>query len=179
MLRKYLLFLLVLFGLSITKSSHAVINVGLQPNDLYERYISVISTTVWSVNVETGTVQLTVSEVFKGDYTKGEVITITVAMEQLEVVFKDQISTGFITQGKPIVAFVGKKHRTRSKDILFYTDGFQIGVMESKNEWQWTSTDSEEIGTDGETISTMMGTWNGSAEMLIKMMSDVDRKSVV
>lgn len=173
MLKKYLLFLLVLFGLSITKLSHAVINVGLQPNDLYERYISVISTTVRSVNVETGSVQLTVGEVFKGDYTKGEVITITVDMEQLEVVFKDQISTGFIKIGKPIVAFVGKTHRTRSNDLLFYTDGFQIGVMENKNEWQWTSTDSEDIGTDGETISTMMGTWNGSTEMLIKMMSDV------
>ena len=78
MLRKYLLFLLVLFGLSITKSSHAVINVGLQPNDLYQRYLSVISTTVQSVNVETSTIQLVVNDVFKGEYTKGEVVDTTI-----------------------------------------------------------------------------------------------------
>lgn len=173
MLKKYQLFLLLLFGLSITHSSFAVINVGLQPNDLYQRYLSVISTTVQSVDVETGTIQLVVNEAFKGDYIKGEVVTIKVAMEKLKLVFKDQVSTGFIAQGKPIVAFVGKNHRTRSKDLLFYADGFQIGTMESKNVWNWTSTDSEEVGTDGDAISTMMGTWNGSPEKLIKMMSDV------
>jgi len=173
MLKKLQLFFLLLFGLLITQTSFAVINVGLQPNDLYERYLSVISTTVQSVDVETGTIQLVVNEAFKGDYAKGELVTIKVALEKLKGVLNDQVSTGFIAQGKPIVAFVGKNHRTRSKDILFYTDGFQIGAMESKNVWNWTSTDSEEIGTDGATISTMMGTWNGSQEKLIQMMSDV------
>ena len=173
MLKKYIFFLLVLLGFSIIRSSFAVINVGLQPGDLYQRYLSVISTTIQSVDVEAGIIQLKVKDVFKGEYSKGEVVSIEVALEEVGIVFRDQISTGSIAEGKPIIAFIGKKHRTRSKDILFYTDGFQIGELESNKVLRWKSTDNREVGTDGEVISTMMGTWNGSSEMLIKMMSDI------
>lgn len=152
----------------------AVINVGLQPSDLFERHETVLSGQIERVDREAEKLFLRVTTLHKGDTPKvGEVIEIAAVEAMAGALKPGGAELTDFAPGKPIAAFVGKRQRRRENELLFYAGSFYLGVRESATRWKWNAGDTQMLGVDGQPVPTMLGTWNGSTPQLIRMLADV------
>ncbi len=146
----------------------AVINPGLQPPDLYDRYRNVFIAEVTRVHPGTG-LTITVKEVLKGEYK---------TKQEIQLVFADGIKGELkkLKPGAPIAALAGGKRRRREKRFMLYLDGFFLGQMQDLKTWNVDSGDVRVV--DGKPIPTLAGTWNGSTEQLCRMLRDARKGTV-
>jgi hypothetical protein len=157
-------------------SLRAVINVGLQPSDLYERHESVLSGEIERVDRDAGKFFLRVTALHKGESPKvGDVIEIAAVEAMAGALKAGATAPADIAADQPVVAFVGKRQRRRENELLFYAGSFFLGVRESPTQWKWNAGDTQMAGTDGKPVPTMQGTWNGSTAQLVRMCADLAR----
>jgi hypothetical protein len=142
----------------------ALVNPSLQPFDLYERYVAVLSLEVVSVDADKRTMVLAVRHVLKGDFA-ARTITVNATAEAVAGAFQLLPEPGLA-----IVAFVGKGKRGAT-DVLFYAGGegqWQIATVRASGDaatsaaWDWTEVLKEE----------MFGTFNGHPAQLGAMLRD-------
>ncbi len=154
----------------------AVINVGLQPADLFERYETVLTGEIERVDEEAGGFFLRVTALHKGETPEvGEIIEIS-AVDAMAEALADQVDPIVdIAPGKPVAAFVGMRQRRAEDQLLFYAGGFYLGTRVSDSRWNWTDGDTQMTGVDGQPVPTMAGTWNGSTPQLNHMLEDLAR----
>ncbi|MDP3072481.1 MAG: VCBS repeat-containing protein [Opitutaceae bacterium] len=154
----------------------AVINVGLQPSDLFQRHETVLSGEIERVDRDAGKFFLRVTALHKGDSPKvGDVIEIAAVDAMAGVLTAGASAPTDIAVGQPVAAFVGKRQRRRENELLFYAGAFYLGLRESPTQWKWNAGDTQLIGTDGKPVPTMLGTWNGSTPQLVRMLADLAR----
>lgn len=169
-------FLPVLILAVLVSPLHAVINVGLQPSDLFQRHESVVSGEIDRVDRDAGKFFLRVTALHKGDAPKvGDVIEIAAVDAMAGALKAGPSAPADIAPGQSLVAFVGKRQRRRENELLFYAGGFYLGLRESPTQWKWNAGDTQMVGTDGQPVPTMLGTWNGSTAQLIRMCADLAR----
>ncbi len=155
---------------------HAVINVGLQPSDLFERHENVVSGVIEHVEPMEGTFRLRVTAVHKGTAPAiGDNVTVKAGEAMAPFLRPGLQQLTEIAPGKPVAAFVGKRQRRRENELLFFAGGFFLGERTGVSRWDWTAGDSQMTGVDGQAVPTMRGTWNGSTPQLIRMLEDVAR----
>lgn len=172
------IFALVTFGILalLPVSLRAVINVGLQPSDLFERHEFVLSGEIDRVDRDAGKFFLRVSAVHKGVSPKiGDVIEVAAVEAMAGALKAGATAPADIAPGHPVVAFVGKRQRRRENELLFYAGSFYLGIRESPTQWKWNAGDTQMVGTDGKPVPTMQGTWNGSTAQLVRMCADLAR----
>jgi len=158
--------LTALFGLCGSLPSSAVINPSLQPGHLAERYVSVLSCRVTSVDKSAMSAVLTVEGVAKGEFAAKEVV-LTVADGTLaEAILSLQ-------KGQTLVAYAGKTRNRHENDILYYTGRgiWYLATMED-GPGQWKILSSADKGKDPSSSEIMFGTFNGQVESLWEMMQD-------
>jgi hypothetical protein len=152
-------------------TAFALINPGLQPADLFQRYVHVVSARVESVESSDQTVTLKILEHFRGDSLTKQIITVafgTAVAGDFQRAVGDELQVG-----SEVVAFVGKKSRRRANDLMLYADGFYLGQRRDESNWLLDQGDSALLGIDGNTIDSLSGTWNGSTQQLIALLADV------
>jgi hypothetical protein len=152
-------------------SAHAVINVGLQPYDLFQtRYKHVVILTINTVEAEAGLVHCEVTESLKGKIEAGQKIQLSFVgdMKQMVALYDEQ---GDFKPGKSIVCLAGRTRRT--KDLMIYANGFYLGQMTDTAHWTLNKSGQAMTGVDGQAINTLAGTWNGSTEQLVRMVRDI------
>lgn len=149
---------------TLSAGAIGLVNPSLQPFDLYERYLVVLSLEVVSVDPDKRTMVLAVRHVVKGDFAAR---TITVSATAEAVIGAFQLLP---EPGLAVVAFVGKGRRG-ANDVLFYAGGegqWQLGTVRAAGDaataatWEWTEVLKEE----------MFGTFNGHPAQLATMMRD-------
>jgi len=151
--------------------AHAVINVGLQPYDLFQsRYKQVVILTIDTVEPQAGLVYCKVTESLKGKIGVGQKIQLSFVgdMKQMVAQYDEQ---GDFKPGKPIVCLAGRTRRT--KDLMIYANGFYLGQMTDVAHWTLDKSGQAMTGVDGQAINTLAGTWNGSTEQLARMVRDI------
>ncbi len=157
----------VALAASLALPAHALVNPQLQPIDLYERFNAVVALRVTAIDDEARTVTLAVTRICKGRFAPREVvIALAEDDEKVRTAFEE-----LIWEGQTLVAFVGKPRRTHEGELLFYAGSgrWQVGALERLDDmsaWRWT----EDLGN-----GDMFGTFNGAAERLVEMMSDMAR----
>lgn len=162
---------LILAALLVTASeAPAVINVGLQPADLFKsRYDRILILKIDAVDTSAGTISCKVDTALKGE---SAVSDITLKFDpSLVEVLAGAVSDGDIEVGDPVAVFAGRKRR--SKDFMLYANAFYLGSATSPGEWTINATSAEMAGSDGKQIGTLAGTWNGSTERLVQMLEDI------
>jgi hypothetical protein len=152
-------------------SASALINPGLQPTDLYDRYTDVVSASVEKVNAADQTLTLKIIERYRGEAISNEFVQVQFAGDVAGDF--DRAAGSELKPGTRIVAFVGKDSRRRRDDIMLYADGFYLGSRTDAEHWTLDKGDTALLGIDGQAIDSLMGTWNGSSEQLMQMMADV------
>jgi hypothetical protein len=162
-----------MLALLLAPSLYALVNPSLQPINLYERYVYVLSAKVASVDEARGVMQLDVLEVYKGDFPSKQItLEFTPVSEQADDL--DPMDEGGASGMEPpevgqvVVAYVGKTLRRRERDVMIYVGNriwHEIEMHDTAKpaEWKWIATAEE----------TMVGTFNGSAERFADMMRDV------
>jgi hypothetical protein len=157
-------------------SLRAVINVGLQPSDLFQRHESVLSGEIDRVDRDAGKFFLRVTALHKGESPKiGDMIEIAAVEAMANALKPNAPALPDIAPGQSVVAFVGKRQRRRENELLFYAGAFYLGLRESPTQWKWNAGDTQMVGTDGQPVPTMQGTWNGSTAQLVRMCADLAR----
>ena len=163
-------------ALLLVPTLHAVINVGLQPSDLFQRHESVLSGEIERVDRDAGKFFVRVTALHKGDAPKiGDMIEIAAVEAMAGALKAGPSAPADIAPGQPVVAFVGKRQRRRENELLFYAGAFYLGLRESPTQWKWNAGDTQMVGTDGQPVPTMLGTWNGSTAQLVRMCADLAR----
>lgn len=159
-MRKYLG---VIIGLLLLAGGEATayINPSLQPMKLGSRYEAVIGTVVEERDVDAGTMQLKVTEVYSGEFAAETISVSTVEATRDEPIFLDD--------GHRIVAFVSAKRRP--DEVLFYTGGGvwqEAEIVEDEHtRWKWT------VVHDEQTVGSLFGTYNGNHGRFLEMMADL------
>lgn len=151
--------------------AQAVINVGLQPYDLFQtRYKQVVILTINSVESQAGIVDCKVTESLKGGIAVGQSVQLHFVgdMKRMVSQYDEQ---GDFKPGKPVVCLAGRTRRT--KDLMIYANGFYLGQMTDTAHWTLDKSGQAMTGIDGQAINTLAGTWNGSTEQLARMMRDI------
>jgi len=165
----FLTSLALFITLGATCPLQAVINPKLQPSHLAGIYLNVLSCRVTAVDVEARTVTLEVLGAAKGK-PAAKVITMTAGDQGLaEAVLS-------LRRGQSIVAFAGKKHRRRAKDVLYYVGGgawYSARMSDAPD--RWTILADADKGKDASSSEIMFGTFNGKVETLWEMMQDTAR----
>ena len=148
-----------------SRSALALINPGLQPSDLYDRYDVVLTLKVTAADADKQTAQLKVIQVCKGDF----------APRKIELAASEETKEAFELFAQPnavVVAYVGQKDRKKPDGLLFYPEcggRWQMGAKDPKDPalWQWTRDIDPAVEGEG-----MAGTFNGASERLAEMMAD-------
>lgn len=157
--------------LATVHSAHAVINVGLQPYDLYQyRYDHVVVLKIVTADQARGMLACRVAQSFKGAIEVGMAVQLRFA-DAMKDLGSAAIEAGELKAGAKIVVFAGR--RRRPKDIMIYANTFYLGSMQDAATWILDRSGQTEVGMAGETISTLAGTWNGSTEQLIHLLADI------
>jgi len=147
--------------------AHAIINPSLQPIHLYERYDTVLALRIADVDEDQHTAILAVVATIKGTFAPKQVV-LSEANEDVGNAFE-----ALMWKDQAVVAFVGKKLRGHEWETLFYPGRgrWQIGRLDPSDpsKWQWTK------DIDPSVNEQMFGTFNGSAERLVEMMTDLAR----
>jgi len=153
--------LLILVG----PATLGIINPGLQPSDLYNRYDVVLNLKVVSSDAEKQTAVLEVVRVCKGDFAP-KTISLAVSGSEVTAAF------GLLGQpGSVIVAYCGQKGRKPADKLCFYPGSgrWQIGTVDARDPSRWLWTEDIDPAVDG---TGMSGTFNGGTERLAEMMED-------
>ena len=164
-----LISLALLIGLVAASPLYGVINPKLQPSHLADRYLSVLSCRVTSVDKSALTAVLKVEGVSKGDFAPKEV-TLTAGDKDLAEAILS------LRKGQTLVAYAGKKRRRREKDVLYYVGGglwYTATMIDGPG--KWTILGNADKGKDPSSSEVMFGTFNGKVESLWEMMRDTAR----
>jgi hypothetical protein len=166
-----LLVLASCIGLGSARSTHAVINAGLQPYDLYQsRYDQVAVLEIGTADPEAAVMTCRVAQSFKGSLEVGRTIQVGF-VDSMKGPGSSAIKAGELKAGLRFVVFAGR--RRRPKDIMIYAETFYLGSMQDAATWVLDRSGEMTVGIDGETIGTLAGTWNGSTEQLIRLLEDI------
>ena len=161
--------------LVFTSSSHAVINAGLQPFDLFQQYSQIFAGKVTAVDKAQHTFTLSVDESFKGSYTRSQEIVVK-ATETQHDAFIRRAEDGELVRGAHVAVLMGGKgRRSENKALLYFGKSFCIGTKMSETQIEWSRSDDEAVGIDGAKISTMAGTWYGSTKQFIRLLDDISQ----
>ena len=158
----------------------ALVNPSFQPSHLYERYKVVLSGEVVSAElsnddetVESGTVKLKVTGVYKGEFPGKEIVIDVPAIDDRPEVRHDPCPDWNIWdaayEGHTFVAYVGSTRRRGEKEILFCCGEHvwhHAGIGDLAMPAAWTC----HAAGDAE---APRGTFNGSALRLAQMMRDM------
>ena len=152
----------------------AVINAGLQPVDLYQRYSNVFAGEITAIDKSQHTFTLSVRQSFKGSYTAGQEITVKAAEAQHDA-FMRRMDDGELMRGAEVAVLLGGRGRQSKKTLLYFGKSFCIGQKAGANQIDWQRGEDEAVGTDGDRVSTMAGTWYGSTTQFIHMLDDISK----
>ena len=159
----------LLIGLVAASPLYGVINPKLQPSHLADRYLNVLSCRVTSIDKRALTVVVKVEGVSKGDFAPKEVTLRATDKGLAEAVLS-------LRKGQTIVAYAGKKHRRREKDVLYYVGGgLWYAATMTDRPGKWTILANADKGKDPSSSEIMFGTFNGNVESLWEMMRDTAR----
>jgi FG-GAP-like repeat len=151
--------------------AHAVINVGLQPHDLYQtRYSQVSILEITAVDAATGVLETKVIRTLKGDIKVDAPIKLELTGD-MKSVMPEVIAQGDFTVGAKAVVFAGRTRRP--KDLMVYAGSFFLGEMAAPDHGKLDKSGTAMTGVDGQEISTLAGTWNGTTEQLIVLLEDI------
>ena len=155
--------------LYVAGSTRALINPLLQPQDLAERYRSVLIGEVAALDRSAGAFDVRVTRVLAGDVEPGATIRIAPTSEPLKRTLGLAIDAGDLAVGDTWVGLASGKGRGARDRFMFYTTiGWGLGRMASDADWRWSDTEGGSSPDD----LPLAGTWCGSAEMLARLMSD-------
>ncbi len=148
-------------------AAHALINPGLQPSNLYDRYDAVLTLKVSAVDTEKKTIELEVVKVCKGDFAPKK-IELTGTAEEVAEAFDI-----YANKGDTFVAFLGQKKARKPDALFFYPNAlgrWQVGNKDTKDpaRWEWTQDLNPQEDGEGQA-----GIFNGSSERLAEMMADM------
>ena len=144
----------------------ALINPGLQPSDLYERYEVVLLLKVTAIDAEAKTARLEVSRVIKGSFAP-----TTIALSVGDPAADSGYGT-IAAPGAEVLAYVGGRRQADKICIYPGSGRWQIGRKDPQNAALWKLTEDLDPAIDGVGMS---GTFNGAIERLVEMMSDQAR----
>ncbi|MFC1652755.1 FG-GAP repeat domain-containing protein [Planctomycetota bacterium] len=161
--------------LALASSTYAVINAGLQPVDLYQRYRNVFAGEITTISKSQLSFTLRVTDSFKGSYTADQIITVTAANDQSDA-FTRRAGDGELVRGAKVAVLLGGTgRRSQNKALLYFGKSFCIGTKMSETQIEWSRSDDEAVGIDGAKISTMAGTWYGSTKQFIRLLDDISQ----
>jgi hypothetical protein len=149
----------------------AVINVGLQPYDLYHsRYDRVFVLQIEQIDVGASELRCSLLKTFKGaaDASSELRLSFDPALSQ---VLAEAVEDGDIGVGDPIAVFAGRKRASR--EFMLYANAWYLGSATEPAVMHIDKTSQLQTGLDGEQISTLAGTWNGSTVRLVEMLEDI------
>ncbi len=141
----------------------ALINPGLQPSDLFERYEVVLLLKITAIDEQAKNATVEVTRVIKGQFAPTSIV----------LALGDPAAAGayeiFARPGVTLIAYVGG--RRQADKICFYPAGgrWQFGSKDPTDPSRWTWTEDLDPATDG---TGMSGTYNGATERLAEMMDD-------
>lgn len=146
---------------ALAVGSMAVVNPGLQPNDLFDRNRLVVAAVVTAIDAEKGSMTLKVEEVLKGALPPGDIVMTTVN--------GDERMKSRLRPGDMIIAYgqePKKKGTPAENDLLMYIGyhDWHIASLDpaKPNVWSWKAQGAE----------LLAGTFNGQDRMLLQMMRD-------
>lgn len=162
---------LALWALFLPSPARAVINVGLQPYDLYQtRYSQVSILEITRVDATAGVLETKITRTLKGDLKVGDAVKLEFA-GGMKSVMPEAIAQGDLVVGKKTVVFAGRTRRP--KDLMVYAGSFFLGEMAAPDRWVLDKSGTDMTGVDGQEISTLAGTWNGMTEQLVTLVEDI------
>lgn len=165
-----LLFAAAVFVLTASPAL-AVINVGLQPHDLYQtRYSQVSILEITSVDAAAGILETKIVRTLKGGLKVGDAVKLEL-IGDMKSVMPEAIAQGDFVVGRKAVVFAGRTRRP--KDLMVYAGSFFLGEMAAPDRWALDKSGTEMTGVDGQEISTLAGTWNGMTDQLVTLVEDI------
>ncbi len=172
-------FLLVIFvgaiaWLARPIPSLALINVGLQPADLFERNALAFVGKVEAVDAQADSFTLRIERAVKGEMPQQAKITVRAGEAMKGRLTSDQYDYELMPDA-PFVAFIGGARGQRNQ-VLLYRDGWFIATVQADGSWLWSADDKQAIGVDDAAVPTMAGTWNGSTTMFARLLDDLAAK---
>jgi FG-GAP-like repeat len=160
-----------LCALLLPAPAPAVINVGLQPYDLYQtRYSQVSILEITRVDAATGVLETKIIRTLKGGLKVGDAVKLEFTAE-MKAVMPEVIAQGDFVVGKKAVVFAGRTRRP--KDLMVYAGSFFLGEMTAPDRWSLDKSGTAMTGVDGQEISTLAGTWNGMTDQLVTLLEDI------
>lgn len=149
----------------------AIVNPGLQPIHLMDRYSVVLGGEVLAVDAKARSFTLRITEVVKGTFVVKEVV-VDASSEAVAMSFAN------IRAGQVITAFVGKTRRGRERELMLYSGNGKWGQGEmaegDPGHWSWTA-DPDQTQEEGKGAATMWGTFAGREDRLLELMRDQAR----
>ncbi|WP_160167329.1 FG-GAP repeat domain-containing protein [Rhodopirellula sp. SWK7] len=165
------LFVLTMASAVLPSTSHAVINAGLQPSDLFHsRYTTVCILDILEVDPASGAAKCKISRSLKGKLSEDAEVTLNFT-GPMKGAAASAMREGDIVAGDKAVAFAGR--RRGPKDLMLYANGFYLGQMSEPGQWSLDKSGAAMVGLDGAAISTLAGTWNGSSGQLASLVEDI------
>ncbi|MCM2373734.1 FG-GAP repeat domain-containing protein [Aporhodopirellula aestuarii] len=165
------LILLAMASAVLPTVSHAVINAGLQPADLFHsRYTTVCILDILAVDPDAGTAQCKISRSLKGKLIEDAEVMLNFT-GSMKGAAAAAMAEGDIVVGDKVVAFAGR--RRGPKDLMLYANSFYLGQMSEPGSWSLDKSGAAMVGLDGAAISTLAGTWNGSSRQLAALVEDI------
>jgi hypothetical protein len=165
------LFRLLVLATFAAVSARAVINVGLQPHDLYKtRYSQVSILEITRVDAAAGAVETRILRTLKGGLKVGEAVTLELA-GPMKTVMAEAIAAGDFVIGAKALVFAGRTRRPR--DLMIYAGSFYLGQMTAPDRWTLDKSGSSTTGVDGSDIGTLAGTWNGLTDQFVALVEDI------
>ncbi len=156
-----LLLTVVCIAVACASAALGFVNPQLQPLHLVERHRTVVGLTVTEVDFDNGVVKLKAARVCFGRFAPQQV-----TIEVREVDFDEDSLLDEIEAGDTVVAFVGKLRARHEQDVLLYAGSqwHEVKIVDPQQpgEWEWLAALGDE----------MVGTFNGAAEQLLRMMAD-------
>lgn len=149
----------------------AVINVGLQPHDLYQtRYSQVSILEITRVDAAAGILETKIIRTLKGGLKVGDSVKLELT-GGMKSVMPEAIAQGDFVAGKKAVVFAGRTRRP--KDLMVYAGSFFLGEIAAPDRWVLDKSGTAMTGVDGQEISTLAGTWNGMTDQLVTLVEDI------
>lgn len=167
---------LILLIAAISPAAFALVNPALQPNEIGQRYKTIVAGMIIKIDDTTRTITLKVDQLIMGDYKAAE---LTVQIPKKDPAAVDPSGGGggkatdllaAVSEGEAVVLYLSSKSRSKQKGE---------GLLYHGREWH----EIEAEGTDPAKLTwksalgdRMWGTFNGDAGQLARMMADSLRK---
>jgi hypothetical protein len=160
-------FLSILFLLAA--QAGALVNPMLQPKDLFERHQVVLIAAVKAVDPAAGRVTLVVQTPLKGDLKAAQAVELA-----FDAAAQPMLSDNpHLKPGAPVVALAKAVGRGQSDRVMLYAGQWYLGRATAADRWAIDREDERMTDTAGQAVPSLAGTWNGSTEMLVRLMQDV------